>query len=327
MVRAAKEAGMAHMENARSAAPRWRSLLFVPAHVERYITSAPRRGADAVILDLEDAVPLPEKDAARATLAASIKTVGQSGSAAMVRVNHPLRALVRDLEAAVVTGLAALVLPKVESAAFVSEVAEAVSELEVERGLPAGKVRLVLQVETPAALFELPAIARAHPRVAAITLGPEDFSASLGGVPDADLLLGPNLAVLHAARAAGLLPLGFVGSIAAFSDLDAFRGAVRQARRLGFRGAMVVHPSQVPVLNEAFSPTSEEIAWARRVVDGDAAARAEGRGAFQLDGRMVDAPVVRRAEDILAMTEAPSSPSLPRSSTGVGSISGSVQGG
>ena len=315
------------MENARSAAPRWRSLLFVPAHVERYITSAPRRGADAVILDLEDAVPLPEKDAARATLAASIKTVGQSGSAAMVRVNHPLRALVRDLEAAVVTGLAALVLPKVESAAFVSEVAEAVSELEVERGLPAGRVRLVLQVETPAALFELPAIARAHPRVAAITLGPEDFSASLGGVPDADLLLGPNLAVLHAARAAGLLPLGFVGSIAAFSDLDAFRETVRQARRLGFRGALVVHPSQVPVLNEAFSPTSEEIAWARRVVDGDAAARAEGRGAFQLDGRMVDAPVVRRAEDILAMTEAPSSPSLPRSSTGVGSISGSVQGG
>jgi citrate lyase subunit beta/citryl-CoA lyase len=299
------------MENARRATPRWRSLLFVPAHVERYITSAHRRGADAVILDLEDAVPISEKDAARASLAASIKTVGQSGSAAMVRVNHPLRALVRDLEAAVVTGLAALILPKVESAGFISEIADAVADLEIERGLPSGGVRLVLQIETPAALFELPAISHAHPRVAAITLGPEDFSASLGGVPESDLLLGPNLAVLQAARAAGLLPLGFVGSIAAFSDLDAFRETVRQARRLGFRGAMVVHPSQVPVLNEAFSPTSEEIAWARRVISGDAAARAEGRGAFQLEGRMVDAPVVRRAEDILAMIEARGSPPLP----------------
>jgi len=291
------------MENAVAGRPRWRSLLFVPAHVDRYIAGAHRRRADAVILDLEDAVPIAEKDAARKALPGSIKAVSQSGAAAMVRVNHPLRALARDLEAAVGFGLAALILPKVESAGLFAEVAEAVAELELERGLSVGGVRFVLQIETPAALFELPAIARAHPRVDAITLGPEDFSASLGGVPDTDLLLGPNLAVLHAARAAGLLPLGFVGSIAAFSDLDAFRQTVRHARRLGFRGAMVVHPSQVPILNESFAPTGEEIAWARRVVAEDAVARAKGRGAFELDGRMIDAPVVRRAEDILAMAE------------------------
>src|SRR3954467_10793213 len=174
------------MENARSATPRWRSLLFVPAHVERYIASAHRRGADAVIVDLEDAVPIPEKDAARASLAASIKTVGQSGSAAMVRVNHPLRSLVRDLEAAVVPGLAALVLPKVESAAFVHEVADAVAELEIERSLSPGSVRFVLQIETPAAFFDLLSIGAAHSRVAAMTLGPEDLSAALGGPPGPD---------------------------------------------------------------------------------------------------------------------------------------------
>ena len=181
------------------------------------------------------------------------------------------------------------------------EVAEAVAELEVERGLPPGGVRFVLQVETPGALFVLPAIAAAHPRILAMTLGPEDYSASVGGVPEADTLFTPNYAVLCAARAAGVIPLGFVGSIGDYADIGAFAETVRRARRLGFRGALVVHPSQVAVLNEAFAPTEAELDWARRVVTGDRAARAEGRGAFQLDGRMVDAPVVRRAEEILAL--------------------------
>jgi citrate lyase subunit beta / citryl-CoA lyase len=280
---------------------RWRSLLFVPAHVDRFVARAHERGADGVILDLEDAVPAAEKAAARQKLAASIASVGRNGTAALVRVNHGLRALARDLEAAMVPGLAALVLPKVEEPGFVREVAEAVAELELERGLPPGGVRLVLQVETPGALFVLPAIAASHPRVAAMTLGPEDYSAALGGVPESDTLFQPNYAVLCAARAAGVIPLGFVGSIGDYSDIGAFAETVRRARRLGFRGALVVHPSQVAALNEAFAPTEAELDWARRVVAGDRAARAEGRGAFQLDGRMVDAPVVRRAEETLAL--------------------------
>ena len=279
--------------------PRWRSLLFVPAHVERFVAGAHKRHADAVILDLEDSVPLAQKPGARTVLPHSITSVSQRGAAAMVRVNHSLRALAQDLEAAVVPGLAALVLPKVESVAFIREVADAVTELEIERSLSPGSVRFVLQIETPAALFGLLSIATAHPRVAAMTLGPEDLSAALGGTPEPDALLGPNLAVLYAARAAGLLPLGFVGSIATYSDLDAFRETVRQARRLGFRGAMVVHPAQIPILNEAFAPTAEELEWARRVVAACAEAGAQGRGAFELDGRMIDAPIVRRAEDIL----------------------------
>ncbi|TPG58473.1 CoA ester lyase [Roseomonas nepalensis] len=285
----------------RPSPPRWRSLLFVPAHVERFVARAHERGADGVILDLEDAVPPAEKEGARARLAASVAGIARAGTAAMVRVNHGLRAIGRDLEAAVHPGLAAIVLPKVEEPGFVREVAEAVGELEAERGLPAGGVRLVLQVETPGALFGLPAIAGAHPRVAAMTLGPEDYSAAMGGVPEEDVLFAPNYAVLLAARAAGILPLGFVGSIGDFSDIPAFAERARRARRMGFRGALVVHPSQVGPLNEAFAPTAEETAWARRVVEGDRAARAEGRGAFQVDGRMVDLPVVRRAEEILAL--------------------------
>ncbi|MCQ4161611.1 CoA ester lyase [Roseomonas sp. GC11] len=281
--------------------PRWRSLLFVPAHVERFLARAHERGADGIILDLEDAVPAGEKPAARAALAGRIAALAVRGPAVLVRVNAGLRALAADLEAAVWPGLSGLVLPKVEEPALVRATSAAVAELEQERGMAPGTVRLLLQVESPAALFQLPAIAAADPRSVAMTLGPEDFCAALGAVPGPASLLAPNLAVLMAARAAGLLPLGFVGSIGQFQDLDAFRATIAEARRLGFRGALAVHPAQVGIMNEVFAPEAAEIAWARRVVEGDAQARAEGRGAFQLDGRMVDPPVVRRAEEILAL--------------------------
>jgi citrate lyase subunit beta/citryl-CoA lyase len=281
--------------------PRWRSLLFVPAHVERFIARAHERGADAVILDLEDAVPLAEKPAARVGLAEAIARLVGHGSGVMVRVNHHLRHVGADLEAAIHPGLAALVLPKVEDAGFLRDVADAVEELERERGISPGSVRLVVQIETPLALGRLDAIARAHPRVTAMTLGPEDYSAALGGVPEEDALFPPNYAILCAARAAGILPLGFVGSIGGFSDAGAYAEMARRARRMGFRGAMAIHPAQVPLLNEAFTPSPEEVAWARRIVEGNRLAEEEGRGAFQLDGKMVDAPVVRRAREILSL--------------------------
>ena len=287
-----------------SAPRRWRSLLFVPAHQPRFVARAHERGADGIILDLEDAVPAEEKDGARAGLAAAVASSGQSGADVMIRVNHGIRSLARDLEAAVLPGVVALVLPKVESADWVAEVAAAIAELETERQLVPEAISLVLQIETPGALPRLPAIAASHPRVAAVTLGPEDFCAALGAVPGADVLMGPNLAVLQAARAAGVLPLGIVGSIGNFTDLAAYRTLVGQARSFGFCGAMAVHPAQIAELNDGFSPTEPEVAWARRVVAADQAARAEGRGAFSLDGRMIDAPVVRRAEQILAAAAA-----------------------
>ena len=283
--------------------PRWRSLLFVPAHVQRFIEGAGKRGADGIILDLEDAVPPAEKAAARERLPESLAAVTANGTSALVRVNHHMRLIGADLEAAVRPGLAALVLPKIEDAGFVRDVADAVSQLEQERGLRDGHVRFILQIESPSALFALQAIAAAHPRIAAMTLGPEDYAASIGAVPEADALLTPNYAVLCAARAAGILPLGFVGSIGAYDDLEAFSARIRQARRMGFRGALIVHPSQVGPVNEGFMPTEPEIDWARRVVAGDAEARAKGIGAFQVDGRMVDLPVVRRAQEILSLVD------------------------
>ncbi|RWJ02283.1 MAG: CoA ester lyase [Mesorhizobium sp.] len=282
--------------------PRWRSLLFVPAHVPRFVETAHERGADGVILDLEDSVPQDQKGESRRQLSASVAKVGRKGAFVLVRVNRGLRALAADLNAAVMAGVDALVLPKTDSAEWVAEIASAVSELERERNLAPGRIRFLAQIETPAALQNLSAIASADPRMVAMALGPEDFSASVGGAPERDLLLTPNLSVLFAARAAGLLPLGFVGSISDFSDHNKFREAASHARRLGFVGALAIHPTQVAIFNEAFSPSAQELEWARRVLAGENDAAAQGRGAFALDGKMVDAPVIRRAREIIAMS-------------------------
>lgn len=287
--------------NRSAVARRWRSLLFVPAHIPRFVEKAHERGADGIILDLEDSVPPDQKAEARRNLAGSVARVGQKGASVLVRVNRSLRALCTDLEAAVVAGVDALVLPKVESADWIVEIADAVLELEHMRDLPPGGIRMLAQIESPGALTRLAAIASAHPRMIAMALGPEDFSAAVGGTPAPDLLLGPNLSVLFAARAAGLLPLGFVGSIGEFADIEKFRDIAVHAKRLGFAGAFAVHPTQVSTLNEAFSPLPQELEWARRVLAAETEAAIEGKGAFALDGKMIDPPVIRRAREIIAM--------------------------
>ncbi|WP_245520750.1 MULTISPECIES: CoA ester lyase [unclassified Mesorhizobium] len=282
---------------------RWRSLLFVPAHVSRFVGTAHERGADGVILDLEDSVPQDQKAESRRQLPESVAKVGRKGASVLVRVNRGLRALAADLDAAVVAGVDALVLPKTDSAEWVAEIANAVLELEGERNLVQGRIRFLAQIETPAALQRLAAIASAHPRMLAMALGPEDFSAAVGGTPEFDLLLTPNLSVLFAARAAGLLPLGFVGSIGEVTDTDKLRETAAHARRLGFAGALAIHPTQVAIFNEAFSPSAQEIKWARDVIAAENDAAARGLSAFSLNGKMVDPPVVRRAHDTLALAD------------------------
>ncbi|MGX9181949.1 HpcH/HpaI aldolase/citrate lyase family protein [Mesorhizobium sp. BHbdii] len=281
--------------------PRWRSLLFVPSHIPRFVEKAHDCGADGIILDLEDSVPQERKGEARRQISESVAKVGRKGASVLVRVNRGLRALAADLDVAVMAGVDALVLPKVDSAEWVSEVVNAVTELERERNLAQGCIRFLAQIETPGALQRLAAIASAHPRMIAMTLGPEDFSAAVGGAPEFDLLLAPSLAVLFAARAAGLLPLGFIGSIGEFSDSCKLHEVAIHARRLGFAGALAIHPAQVAILNEAFSPSAKELAWARRVVAAEKAAAGRGLCAFAMDGKMIDPPVVRRAHEILAI--------------------------
>ncbi len=282
------------------APPVWRSMLFVPATAPRFIAGAADRGADAIILDLEDAVAASEKPRARTLLEAAIPEVARRGADVLVRVNRPWRMMVRDIEAAVLPGVAALVLTKVDDPEHVRACAEMVSELEAERGLPAGAIRFLVLVETATGFFRMEAIARAHPRIVAMSLGAEDFALSVGMRAEPEGLFYPKQHMLFAARAAGVMPLGFVGSIADFRDQEAFRGIVRRSARLGFVGASCIHPLQVPVLNECFSPDPAEVERASRMVAAYDAALAAGQGAVQFEGAMIDVPVVDRARALLA---------------------------
>ncbi|MFO1329809.1 MAG: CoA ester lyase [Rubrivivax sp.] len=277
-----------------------RSFLFVPAADDRLFDSACAKGSDAVILDLEDGTHPTRKAVAREGLPARYPRLAAAAKAAAVRVNGDLLTLAQDLGAAVRPGLDLLVLPKVEHARDVQLVAAAVAALETERGMAPGHVKLLLQIESAAALPRLHDIAAAHPRVMGMMLGSEDFSLDLGGLPTEDLLLAPSLMVLHAARAAGIQPIGFVASIAGLGNVDEFRRTLDRARALGFRGAVVVHPKFVDAVNDCYTPSDAQLAGARAIVDAFEAADAQGLGAVRVGELMVDKPVYRRALQRLA---------------------------
>ena len=278
-----------------AALPVWRSLLFVPVTERRFVEGAARRGADAIILDLEDSVAASEKDRARTLVHEAAAAVSKGGADVVVRINRPLRMAVRDIEAAVGPGVAALALPKTESAEHVRLLAEILDEVEAEKGINIGATRLIAMVESAAAIFRIAEIARAHPRLVGLNVGAEDFALSAGMLPEAEALFMPKQLCVFAARAAGIMPLGFVGTVADFRDLDAFRETVRRSRRLGFVGASVIHPSQVAILNEEFRPGAAELDHARRVLAAYDEALARGVGAVTVDGKMIDVPVVERA--------------------------------
>ena len=279
--------------------PVWRSLMYVPVNVEKFVDTAADRNADAYILDLEDAVAPSQKANARAMIAAAIPKVSRKGADVVVRVNRPWRMLIADLEAAVIPGVTALALPKIESAEHIQMIAEIVDELERERGLPNGTVRFIAMVETASGFFRTEAIARSHPRVVAITIGAEDIALSVGMLPEAEGLFYPKQHSIFAARAAGILPLGFIGTVADYKDTEAFRATIKRSRKLGFAGAACIHPLQVPILNEEYGYTAEEVRRAQAMVDAYDAALAAGKGAIEFEGKMIDIPVVARAQEVL----------------------------
>jgi citrate lyase subunit beta/citryl-CoA lyase len=282
----------------------WRSLLFVPANNERFIEKAHTRTADGIILDLEDSVPAGERARARRTLRASAELVARSGADVLVRINAEPDEAAADLDAAVHPGVRALLVPKVEDAETLRALSDQVARMEAERGMAAGSVGFVVLVESAAGLLNVEAIARADGRNLALELGGEDFALSTGMVPDAETLAVPKQLVLYAARAAGLIPLGILGSIADYADLDAYRATAERSRRFGFEGAACIHPSGVPILNDVFTPSAVQAAHARRIVDAYADARRAGSGAVSVDGKMVDVPVVERAQNLLARLQA-----------------------
>ncbi len=282
----------------------WRSLLFVPANNGRFIEKAHTRGADGIILDLEDSVPPGERPRARRTLMASAALAARGGADVLVRINAQADESAADLDAAVHPGVRALLVPKVEDGQALCALSSQVARLEAERGMAAGGVGFVVLVESAAGLLRAEAIARAEPRTLAMELGGEDFALSTGMVPDEETLAVPKQMVLYAARSAGLIPLGILGSIADYADADAYRITAERSRRFGFEGAACIHPSGVPILNDVFTPSAADAAHAQRLVEAYAEAQRAGSGAVSVDGKMIDVPIVERARKLLARLQA-----------------------
>lgn len=291
------------MLNQRPDLPAWRSLLFVPVIREKFIASAHTRGADGIILDLEDSVPETEKDRARTLVEAAAPVVSKSGADVLVRINRPWHQAFRDIDAVVGAGVMGLVCPKVESPEHLGVIAELLDTFEAARGLKPGHTRLVALVETADAYFRVREIAKATPRLVAITLGAEDFALSVGMQPIGETLQSPKQTVIIAARAAGIIPLGFMGTVADFGDLDAFRQVVRRSRTFGFAAATVIHPSQIAILNEEYGVSAQAIDRARRMIAAYDEVMARGVGAVTFEGKMIDVPVVEREKALLRQAE------------------------
>ena len=279
--------------------PVWRSLLYVPAHVQRFVENAHLRGADCIQLDLEDSVPPAEKSTARGGVQAAAAKLRRGTADVLVRINAPLSLAVPDIEASVCPDVDGLTVTKARGPDHIRLLDELVSEREAMAGMPDGGIWFYVLVETPQALAQAQAIAAASPRVVAMSLGAEDFATVIGAEPAEPALSVAKSLCLYAACAAGVVPLGLVGSLADFTDIAAFAAMARRSRAHGFEGASCINSAQVAPLNEAFSPSDAEIAQAGRVIAADARARAQGRGAAALDGRMIDLPIVRRAQNLL----------------------------
>ena len=283
--------------------PVWRSLMYVPVNVDKFVDKAHTRGADVIQLDLEDSVPPAAKDKARTLVEQAAAKVRRGGGDVVVRINRPLAMAVRDLEHSICPDVDGIAITKVESGSHVQVLDELVSELEDKRGMPAGRTKFILLVESADAFSRMDDMPRASERVVAMSIGGEDFALDCNMEPSDDALLHPKQHMIVAARAAGIMPLGFISTVANFGDWENFRVMVRRSRNLGFAGASCIHPGQVKIVNEEYTPGADEVAYATKVVALNKEAAAAGRGSFQINGKMIDIPIVVRAEKLLRRHE------------------------
>ncbi|MFA4914776.1 MAG: CoA ester lyase [Burkholderiaceae bacterium] len=280
-----------------------RSMLCVPAHIDRFVSKAAERGADVILLDLEDGVAPSSKSQARLALARAVTLLQDKGATVFIRVNNDPALLQEDLAAAVRSGAVGIMLPKVERSDELLRVDTALAREERLAGRSCGEVRVIGLIETPIGVCHASDIAQSSSRLVSIGLGAEDFANAMSIEPVVQALAYPAQAVAIAAVAAGLHPIGLAGAVGDFTDLNAYRATAEHARTIGVRGAVCIHPAQVGVLNEVFGGSRAQADEAARIVDAFDDALARGQGAIALDGKMIDAPIAYRARAFLARYE------------------------
>jgi len=282
-----------------------RSWMFVPGHRQKMIDKALAINADAIMLDIEDGVAPSEKDTARKLIGEALgRERAPKSPARFVRINaigH--QRMDADLEAVLRPGIDGLVLPKVETPEEVLKVEAVLNTREPERKMERGGVRLLVAIESPRGLLNAPAIAAASSRVVGLMFGAEDYGREMG-LPtkregEAQDMLYARSALAVAAASAHVQAID--GVWVDLKDSDGLGGFARQSRRLGFSGMSLIHPSQIDPINAVFSPTLEEIEYAKQVVQAFEEANARGDGSVAFGGQLIDRPIVERARRALEL--------------------------
>ena len=276
----------------------WRSLLFVPTLEERFVAKAGTRGADALVLDLEASIAPDRKDEARKALPEAVNKLS-ADLPVTVRINPLWMAAIKDLEASVLPGVEAIHIAQCESAEQVRVIDRVVSDLEAQRSLPAGGIKLIALLESASAMTEASAIAAASPRLCGLTLGVEDYATSMGVSTSRDLLRPAVYQLNQAAKAAHIASFAVPASIADFSDVASLRAEAQYARNIGTVGGYAVHPAQIQTLNEVFVPSLDELQWAKDVLEAARMAEQQGQAVFKVGGQMIDLPLIVRAQHFL----------------------------
>ncbi|WP_239456710.1 citrate (pro-3S)-lyase subunit beta [Pediococcus acidilactici] len=282
-----------------------RTMMFVPGNNPAMVKDAGIYGADSIMFDLEDAVSMAEKDAARFLVAEAIKTQDYGDAELVVRVNGQDTPFYRnDVLAMVKAGIEVIRLPKAESADMIKKLEQDVLEAEKKFNREIGSTHLMAAIESAKGVLNAPEIASASERMVGIAISAEDYTTDMKThrYPDgAELEFARNM-VLHAARAAGIAAFDTV-----FSNMDDTEGFYRETRyihQLGFDGKSLVNPRQIPMVNEVYAPTKPEIEKARDVIFAIEEARAKGSGVISMNGQMVDRPVVLRAQRVMKLAKA-----------------------
>jgi citrate lyase subunit beta/citryl-CoA lyase len=283
-----------------------RSVLTVPVIVPRFVEKAPGSGADVVCLDLEDSIPPDEKSNARELAAAAIEAMPRGAFALFVRVNGVATGLLaEDLRAVVGPGLDGIILSKADTAEMVAYTAEQLSLLEKERGLTEGTIAIAPLIETAAGVMQSYDVCRASPRVSAAVFGAEDYATDMGieRTPEGREIEWARTQVAVACHAAGVTPIDTPDPD--YTDVAHLEREMAFARSLGYRGKLVIHPTQVAIANRVFRPTAREIAEAQAVVEAfERDGLAKGRAAIPIGGKMVDTPIYSRAKRLLEWAQA-----------------------
>ena len=282
-----------------------RALLYMPGDDRRKIEKATTLGVDSVCMDMEDGVAITHKTEARAVIAQAMKELDFGRSERCIRINSVGSGLEKyDLAAALATNSDSIVVPKVETAAQVRAISDYIEMYERSARMAVRNIRMLVGVETARGILNIKEIAEADRRLEAIIFGAEDYAASIGATrtKEATEVLYARSAVVTACAANDLQAIDMV--YIDFRDVDGLRAEAEQGAQLGFSGKQIIHPDQVAPVQEAFTPSDEAIEYAQRVVDAFTASQKEGKGAFALDGKMIDMPLLKSAQKVLDRAKA-----------------------